>query len=150
HEDKHEGKVEREGEREGKREGERGGKYEGGRGGRHEGGRERSLVAAHGFLKLNLRRVDAVAFYGPATLLVYLPGADSSAARLTLARLREEFLEASPNNELLVGISSFPAHGTEIERLVEQAEVALDEARAENSHARVVVYCVEGAQLDSA
>src|SRR2546423_10791884 len=88
-----------EGEREGRveREGERGGKY--------EGGRERSLVAAHGFLKLNLRRVDAVAFYGPATLLVYLPGADSSAAQLTLARLREEFLETSQNGELLVGIS---------------------------------------------
>src|SRR5205807_8548262 len=83
------------------------------------------------------------------TLLVYLPGADSSAAQLTLARLREEFLEASPNSELLVGISSFPAHGTEIERLVEQADVALDEARAENSHARVVVYGVEGAQPDS-
>src|SRR5256714_3097611 len=139
HEGKHEGKVEREGEREGKREGER----------KHEGGRERSLVAAHGFLKLNLRRVDAVAFYGPATLLVYLPGADSSAARLTLARLREEFLEASPSGALLVGVSSFPAHGTEIERLVEQAEVALDDARAENSRARVVVYGMEGAQLDS-
>jgi len=122
---------------------------EGGREGKHEGGRERSLVAAHGFLKLNLRRVDAVAFYGPATLLVYLPGADSSAARLTLARLREEFLEASPSGDLLVGVSSFPAHGTEIERLVEQAEVALDEARAESSRARVVVYGVEGAQLDS-
>src|SRR5436305_869480 len=137
-----------EGEREGRveREGERGGKY----GGKYEGGRERSLVAAHGFLKLNLRRVDAVAFYGPSTLLVYLPGADSSAARVTLARLREEFLEASPNGELLVGISSFPAHGTEIERLVEQAEVALDEARDENSRARVVVYSLEGAQLDSA
>ena len=133
-----------EGEREGRveREGERGGKY--------EGGRERSLVAAHGFLKLNLRRVDAVAFYGPSTLLVYLPGADSSAARVTLARLREEFLEAGPKGELLVGISSFPAHGTEIERLVEQAEVALDEARDENSRARVVVYSLEGTQPDSA
>ncbi|MDQ3743180.1 MAG: hypothetical protein M3444_02240, partial [Acidobacteriota bacterium] len=38
---------------------------------------QRTLAAAHGFLKLNLRRVDALAFYGPATLLAYLPGADS-------------------------------------------------------------------------
>ncbi|HEX8119378.1 MAG TPA: response regulator, partial [Pyrinomonadaceae bacterium] len=41
---------------------------------------------------------------------------------------------------LLVGISSFPAHGSEVERLVEQAEVALGEVRGENSAARVVVY----------
>src|SRR2546423_1293258 len=147
-EGKRESKVEREGERAREHEGGREGKREGER--RHEGGRERSLVAAHGFLKLNLRRVDAVAFYGPATLLVYLPGADSSAAQLTLARPPEEFLETSQNGELLVGISSFPAHGTEIERLVEQAEVALEEARAENSHARVVVYGSGGAQLDAA
>jgi DNA-binding response OmpR family regulator len=111
-----------------------------------EGTRERSLVIAHGFLKINLRRVDAVAFYGPATLLVYLPGADESAARFTLARLREEFLEASLGEDLFVGVSSFPAHGTEVERLVEQAEAALALARAENSAARVVVYGVEGAR----
>jgi DNA-binding response OmpR family regulator len=99
-----------------------------------------SLTQAHGFLKLNLRRVDAVAFYGPATLLVYLAGADSGAARATLSRLRGEFAEANAGNDLFVGISSFPADGAEVERLVEQAEAALSEARGENSAARVVVY----------
>src|SRR5687767_13573158 len=84
-------------------------------------GREGSLGVAHGFLKLNLRRVDAVAFYGPATLLVYLPGADVAAARATLSRLREEFAEASAGGDLFVGLSAFPAHGSEVERLVEQA-----------------------------
>jgi DNA-binding response OmpR family regulator len=102
--------------------------------------RSAALAVAHGFLKLNLRRVDAVAFYGPATLLVYLHGADASAARATLSRLREEFAETGRGGELFVGISSFPAHGSEVERLVEQAEVALGEARGENSAARVVVY----------
>ncbi|HEY0407094.1 MAG TPA: hypothetical protein VGC89_15290, partial [Pyrinomonadaceae bacterium] len=33
--------------------------------------RDRILAEAHGFLKLHLRRLDAVAFYGPTTLLVY-------------------------------------------------------------------------------
>jgi PleD family two-component response regulator len=101
---------------------------------------------AHGFLKLNLRRVDAVAFYGPATLLVYLPAADSPSARATLSRLREEFSEAGMDGDLYIGISSFPAHGSEVERLVEQAEAALGEARGENSATRVVVYGVEDAR----
>ena len=99
-----------------------------------------NIKGAHGFLKLNLRRVDAVAFYGPATLLVYLHGADAASARATLSRLRGEFAEAQRGGELFVGISSFPAHGTEVERLVEQAEVALNDARGENSAARLVVY----------
>jgi DNA-binding response OmpR family regulator len=102
--------------------------------------RPAALAGAHGFLKLNLRRLDAVAFYGPATLLVYLHGADGASARATLSRLREEFGESSRGGELFVGISSFPAHGSEVERLVEQAEVALGDARGENSAARVVVY----------
>jgi two-component system chemotaxis response regulator CheY len=116
------------------------------RGGGGDGGHTRdaagarALTDAHGFLKLNLRRVDAVAFYGPATLLVYLPGADAGVARATLSRLRGEFAAASAGGDLFAGVASFPAHGSEVERLVEQAEAALGEARGENSAARVVVY----------
>jgi DNA-binding response OmpR family regulator len=106
----------------------------------HASARSPALERAHGFLKLNLRRLDAVAFYGPATLLVYLHGADAQAARATLSRLREEFAESSRGGDLFVGVSSFPAHGSEVERLVEQAETALGDARGENSAARVVVY----------
>jgi DNA-binding response OmpR family regulator len=111
-----------------------------GGGGHRADARPAALALAHGFLKLNLRRLDAVAFYGPATLLVYLHGADAAAARSTLSRLREEFKESSGGGDLFVGVSSFPAHGSEVERLVEQAEVALGDARGENSAARVVVY----------
>ncbi|MBC7929425.1 MAG: response regulator [Rubrivivax sp.] len=107
-------------------------------------GDQSALAEAHGFLKLNLRRVDAVAFYGPATLLVYTPGANADAARLTLTALREEFSETRPDRDLSIGISSFPAHGAEVEWLVEQAEAALGKARAENSRARVFVYDSEG------
>lgn len=112
--------------------------------------RANTLTAAHGFLKLNLRRVDAVAFYGPATLLVYLPGADSHAARSTFSRLREELLRARPGGDLFIGISSFPGHASDVESLVEQAESALREARGENSASRVIVYGVEGAARDEA
>ena len=109
----------------------------------------RTLAAAHGFLKLNLRRVDAVAFYGPATLLVYLPGADSEAARSALASLREEFLSAIPGGDLFVGLSSFPSDAAEVEQLVEQAEAALERGRGENSNERLFVYGVEGARPPS-
>jgi DNA-binding response OmpR family regulator len=100
----------------------------------------RTLAAAHGFLKLNLRRVDAVAFYGPATLLVYLPRASAAAARGLLAGLREEFLGARPQADLRAGLATFPADGVEVERLVEKAETALAETRAAGATARVLVY----------
>jgi DNA-binding response OmpR family regulator len=110
---------------------------------------QRTLAAAHGFLKLNLRRVDALAFYGPATLLAYLPGADSAAARAAIAALRAEFLSATPGGDLYAGLSSFPADAAEVEQLVEQAEAALTRAREENSTERVFVYVGEGGHADS-
>lgn len=101
---------------------------------------ERALRAAHGFLKLNLRRVDAVAFYGPTTLVVYLARADAASARGLLAGLREEFLDGRPRADLRAGLASFPADGVEVEGLIERAESALAAARRENSPARVLVY----------
>jgi DNA-binding response OmpR family regulator len=99
-----------------------------------------ALAEAHGFLKLNLRRVDSVAFYGPTILLAHLPGVDSRAAQATLSRLREEFVGERPGAELCAGVASFPADGVEVEKLIEKAEAALDAARAPNSTARVLVY----------
>lgn len=108
------------------------------------GGAEDALAAAHGFLKLNLRRVDAVAFYGPTVLLVHLPRMDARAAEQTLKRLREDFLATNPSAELFAGIASHPSEGDEVEKLIEKAEVALEAARAENSAARVLVYMEDG------
>jgi DNA-binding response OmpR family regulator len=112
-----------------------------------EARRARSINAAHSFLKLNLRRLDAVAFYGPATLLVYLPNAEGPAARATLARLCEEFSESRGGARLFAGLSTFPSQGSEVEVLVEQAEAALALARGPNSQARVVVYAEESRQV---
>ncbi|HEV3469949.1 MAG TPA: response regulator [Pyrinomonadaceae bacterium] len=104
------------------------------------GGDERALAAAHGFLKLNLRRVDAVAFYGPTTLLVYLARAGGAAARDLLAGLREEFLSERARTDLRAGLASFPGDGVEVEKLIEKAESALAGARGPNPPARVLVY----------
>lgn len=98
-----------------------------------------ALAAAYDFFKLNLRRVDSIAFYGPTLLLAYLPQRTRDAADTDLARLRAEFqaLPESPGS-LDIGLASFPSDGAEIESLIEQAEAALQQKRpphAENDPA---------------
>ncbi|HLL15749.1 MAG TPA: response regulator [Pyrinomonadaceae bacterium] len=89
-----------------------------------------ALAEAHVFFRLNLRRVDSVAFYGPTLLLVYLPRKTASAAYTDLARLTEEFRATTPGGiSLDIGLASFPSDGMEIESLIEQAEAALEQAR---------------------
>lgn len=101
----------------------------------------RTLAETHGFLLLNLRRRDLLVFYGPTTLLVYLPEMDIEAATDALARLREELWAAQPRNEIAIGLASFPTDGTEIERLIEKAEVAL--VRARGARSRIVAYAMK-------
>ncbi len=101
--------------------------------------REQTLAEAHGFLKLNLRRVDAVAFYGPTILLVYLPHIDHEAAQAMLTRLRREFQQSRAASDLAFGLASFPADGVEVETLIEKAEAALNAARESDAASRIVV-----------
>lgn len=90
-----------------------------------------TLAAAHDFFRLNLRRADSIAFYGPTLLLVYLPRKTADAARRDLARLSEEFRANDPGRAALdFGLASFPSDGTEIESLIEQAENALGQTEA--------------------
>lgn len=103
--------------------------------------RDRLLAEAHGFLKLYLRRIDAVAFYGPTTLLVYLPRTESSAAAEALTKLRTQFMSGRTDGEIVIGLASFPADGTDVEGLIEKAEQAVSIARMGTKTAgRVVVY----------
>ena len=88
--------------------------------------RERMLAAAHDFFKLNLRRLDAIAFYGPDMLLVYLPRKGPGTASSTLARLRNEFVAAHTGCRLSVGLAAFPADGREIETLIGRAEARFE------------------------
>lgn len=103
--------------------------------------RDQTLTEAHAFLKLNLRRVDAVAFYGPTTLLVYLPRMETASAVAALSRLHREFLAEHPEHDLVAGLASFPAHGSDVETLIERAERAVRAARAgEESAGHVIAY----------
>lgn len=92
--------------------------------------RDRTLAEAHGFFKLNLRRIDAVGFYGPTTLLVYLPRFKSREATDVLMKLRDEFLNARTDSNLAIGVASFPDESSEVETLIEKAEAAASHARA--------------------
>ncbi|PYS48366.1 MAG: hypothetical protein DMF68_13410 [Acidobacteria bacterium] len=92
--------------------------------------RDHTLSRAHGFLKLNLRRVDAVAYYGPTALLVYLPRMDARSAVAALSRLYREFLEENPDRNIVAGLASFPEHGSDVEGLIEKAEAAVNHARS--------------------
>lgn len=95
-----------------------------------------TLAEAHDFFRLNLRRVDAVAFYGPTLLLVYLLRRTAEAAHADLTRLTEEFQAMQPAGVSLgLGFASFPSDGTEIESLIEQAEASLDQTRPPEAEA---------------
>ncbi len=102
--------------------------------------RDRTLAEAHAFLKLNLRRMDGVAFYGPTTLVVYLPHMKARSAVAALTRLHREFIEEYPEHDLVAGVASFPAHGGDVETLIEKAERAVGVARTDASAPRVIAY----------
>lgn len=104
-------------------------------------GRDRILAEAQGFLKLHLRRLDAVAFYGPTTLLAYLPRINSSVATDTFLRLRSEFLDKNTDSDIAVGLASFPYDGSDIESLIEKSEAAASLARSGSlAKTRVVAF----------
>ncbi|HKC65823.1 MAG TPA: response regulator [Pyrinomonadaceae bacterium] len=92
--------------------------------------RDHTLSRAHGFLKLNLRRVDAVAYYGPTALLLYLPRMDARSAVAALSRLHREFLQENSDRNIIAGLASFPDHGSDVEGLIEKAEAAVNHARS--------------------
>jgi DNA-binding response OmpR family regulator len=106
--------------------------------------RDRILAEAHGFFKLQLRRIDAVAFYGPTTLLVYLPRMQAHAATEALSKLRGEFMMERADGEIVIGLASFPAEGSDVEGLIEKAEQSVSLARLGNTAAaRVVAYSAQ-------
>lgn len=115
---------------------------QGGNANLHGAAAERLLAEVHGFFKLQLRRMDAVAFYGPTILLVYMPHHDSTVAQETLARLREQFLETRAASDIAIGLASFPTDGVDVEKLVERAETTLHTARMPDAPSRVVAYGV--------
>jgi CheY-like chemotaxis protein len=86
--------------------------------------RDRTLLDAYGLFKLNLRRIDAVGFYGPTTLLIYLPRLKRSQARSTLNSLRKSFVAERSDRNIAIGIASFPYDSGDVEELIELAEAS--------------------------
>jgi DNA-binding response OmpR family regulator len=102
--------------------------------------RDHTLSQAHSFFKLNLRRIDAIAFYGPTTLLVYLPRTGSVAAIESLSKVRDQFLNDCQGCDVAVGLASFPDDGSEVERMIEKAEAAVAYARAGHRAERIMTF----------
>ena len=98
------------------------------------------LSEVYGFFKLNLRRADAIAFYGPTILLAYLPGRACAEARQTLAALAGDFSRTRRRAGPAVGLISFPEGGVEIEQLIERAENCLADAQTREGCPSVVAY----------
>ncbi|MFL6229666.1 MAG: diguanylate cyclase domain-containing protein, partial [Pyrinomonadaceae bacterium] len=94
------------------------------------------LREAHDFFRDNLRRTDAVAFYGPDLLLAHLPRLDANAAGEDLARLSAEFAASHESRRVVFGCAHFPADGANVETLIERAEAALASARSREKAAR--------------
>ncbi len=105
--------------------------------------RDRTLAEAHGFFKLNLRRIDAVAFYGPTALFVYLPRMAARAAVAALTRLRGEFLNERLDSDIAIGLASFPEDGEDIETIIEKAEAAIEAARAPAMTTRILAFTTQ-------
>jgi DNA-binding response OmpR family regulator len=105
--------------------------------------RDRTLQQAHSFFKLNLRRVDAVAFYGPTTLLVYLPRMKTGAAVETFSKLRAEFLDETTECDVAIGLASFPEDGEDVESMIEKVETAVTFARVSGQAERIMTYEME-------
>lgn len=102
--------------------------------------RDKYLREVFGFFKLRLRRLDAVAFYGPEALIAYLPGMNSQAAAAALAKLRDAFAQEYAGTDLTVGLASFPADTTDVEKLIEKCEAAATGETSESDGYKVMAF----------
>lgn len=107
---------------------------------------EGALRAAYEFFSRNLRRADAIAFYGPRLLLAHLSRASSVTARADLARLHAEFSHTHTRAHIYLGVARFPEDGTEIEELIARAEASLDAARRDIDDEAARVSVAESAE----
>src|SRR6266516_1935907 len=93
-----------------------------------------------GFFKLQLRRLDEVAFYGPDALIAYLPGMNSQVAAATLSKLRDQFAAEDSGGDIAIGLASFPADATDLEKLLEKCEAAARRATSESAGYKVIAF----------
>ncbi len=99
-----------------------------------------------GFFKLQLRRLDAVAFYGPDALIAYLPGMNTQAAAHTLSSLQGQFALEYSGSDITIGLASFPTDATDLEKLLERCEAAARRATSESGSYKVMAFSETGPQ----
>lgn len=98
---------------------------------RAEAPRDRMLKKLFGFLKLHLRRLDSVAFYGPDALIIYSPGLSSVAAAAALSTVRRGFVQEYVGTDMTIGLAFFPADSADVEKLLERCEAESQRALQE-------------------
>jgi DNA-binding response OmpR family regulator len=100
--------------------------------------RDRSLSETNGFLRLNIRRADSVTFYGPTTLLIYMPGVSLALANERLTTLHKQFRINNADRDFAAGLASFPVESNSLETVMERAEAGAGIARQPDAVNRVV------------
>lgn len=98
------------------------------------------LREAYEFFQSNLRRADAIAFYGPDLLVAHLPRRRPGSAREDLMKLCREFDADQAPARIAAGVACAPEDGADVEGLIEHAEAALDAARSPGAGSRVVFH----------
>ena len=97
-----------------------------------EAARDGILKKLFGFLRLHLRRLDSVAFYGPDALITYLPGLNSAAAEEALSTIQKGAVQDYGGIEMTIGVASFPADSVDVEKLLERCEAEAQRASTES------------------
>jgi CheY-like chemotaxis protein len=64
----------------------------------------------------------------------------TTSAVAALSRLHREFLEEHAGRDMVAGVASFPAHGSDVETLIERAEQAVSAARTDATAGHVIAY----------
>lgn len=94
-------------------------------------------------LNQNLREVDTVARFGGEEFIVLLPDTDKRGGLAVAEKLRHLIQETMDGITVSIGVASFPDDVTEIDDLIDHADIALYEAK---DHGRNRVYLYHPSQ----
>jgi diguanylate cyclase (GGDEF)-like protein len=105
---------------------------------------DRVLKSVGYFLRESIRDVDSIARYGGEEFIMFLPETSKEAAFILADRLRIGVSEIEmdkklPNITISLGISTFPDDGKTLNELLDKADAALYQAKA-NGRNQVVMY----------
>jgi diguanylate cyclase (GGDEF)-like protein len=99
----------------------------------------RALCRVATILRLNSRSIDTAARYGGDEFALVLPETSTSAAEQVADRIRNCLMEDEevPRLSISIGVATFPKCGGSVQELLEYADRALYEMKAESKRGRV-------------